>query len=165
MSEIGLSPLHLAATKDFTDCAAILLKHGCNITFRYSKNEYLLQDHTYWLSLCKVFTFGLSLLFIRLSCSFPYFLGGLSMTDHLLISLEFSFFIYLFFIYLFIFISSVHFFCVYVYLKSTWSISFKFLLVIRPYNIKFLKPFSSSWGHRDVIQAPFCKNQVIIISQ
>ena len=64
---------------------------------------------------------------------------------------------------LFIFISSVHFFCVYVYSKSTWSISFKFLIVIRPYNIKFPKPFSSSWGHRDVIQAPFCENQVIMI--
>ena len=62
-------------------------------------------------------------------------LGGLSTTDHLLISLEFSlFFLYsLFFIYFYFFRTL---FCTHVYSKLPWSISFKFLSVIKPYSFK-----------------------------
>ena len=60
-------------------------------------------------------------------------LGGLSMTDHLLISLEFSFFLSFFILYFYFFRTL---FCPHVHSKSTWSISFKFLSVIKPYDFK-----------------------------
>ena len=78
-------------------------------------------------------------------------------TDHLLISSEFSFFI----LYFFIFISSVHFF-VYTLTRNR--------LGQFPSNFcQSSGPISSSsnllkvMGSSCVIQAPFCKNQVIII--
>ena len=94
---------------------------------------------------------------LSLCYSFVFFhhilLGGLSTTDHLLISLEFSFFIrwsvddrspidfvrifflYSFFILYFYFFRTL--FCAHVYSKLTWSISFNFLSVIKPYDFKF----------------------------
>ena len=67
--------------------------------------------------------------FVRILFLYSLLLGGLSMTDHLLISLEFS----LFFIHFYFFRTL---FCTHVHSKSTWSISFKFLSVIKPYDFK-----------------------------